>query len=134
MNLIEKLIRIDKETLLKKETKAVKSARLSKIVGEEANIVIKELSGRKLNDISAMMVDKDGNKDFSRLADINLMYCVEGVVEPNLRDTNLMEHFGVKTPKDLAEVLFDAEAGKIAGEIISLSGLSDDAEKDVKNS
>ena len=80
------------------------------------------------------MVDKDGNKDFSRLADINLMYCVEGVVEPNLRDTNLMEHFGVKTPKDLAEVLFDAEAGKIAGEIISLSGLSDDAEKDVKNS
>ncbi len=134
MNLIEKLIRIDKETLLKKETKTVKSARLSKIVGEEANIVIKELSGRKLNDISAMMVDKDGNKDFSRLADINLMYCVEGVVEPNLRDTNLMEHFGVKTPKDLAEVLFDAEAGKIAGEIISLSGLSDDAEKDVKNS
>lgn len=134
MNLIEKLIRIDKETLLKKETKTVKSARLSKIVGEEANIVIKELSGRKLNDISAMMVDKDGNKDFSRLADINLMYCVEGVVEPNLRDTNLMEHFGVKTPKDLAEILFDAEAGKIAGEIISLSGLSDDAEKDVKNS
>ena len=134
MNLIEKLIRIDKETLLKKETKTVKSARLSKIVGEEANIVIKELSGRKLNDISAMMVDKDGNKDFSRMADINLMYCVEGVVEPNLRDTNLMEHFGVKTPKDLAEILFDAEAGKIAGEIISLSGLSDDAEKDVKNS
>lgn len=134
MNLIEKLIRIDKETLLKKETKTVKSSRLSKIVGEEANIVIKELSGRKLNDISAMMVDKDGNKDFSRLADINLMYCVEGVVEPNLRDANLMEHFGVKTPKDLAEVLFDAEAGKIAGEIISLSGLSDDAEKDVKNS
>lgn len=134
MNLIEKLIRIDKETLLKKETKTVKSSRLSKIVGEEANIVIKELSGRKLNDISAMMVDKDGNKDFSRLADINLMYCVEGVVEPNLRDTNLMEHFGVKTPKDLAEILFDAEAGKIAGEIISLSGLSDDAEKDVKNS
>lgn len=134
MNLIEKLIRIDKETLLKKETKTVKSARLSKIVGEEANIVIKELSGRKLNDISTMMVDKDGNKDFSRLADINLMYCVEGVVEPNLRDRNLMEHFGVKTPKDLAEILFDAEAGKIAGEIISLSGLSDDAEKDVKNS
>lgn len=134
MNLIEKLIRIDKETLLKKETKTVKSSRLSRIVGGEANIVVKELSGRKLNDISAMMVDKDGNKDFSKLADVNLMYCVEGVVEPNLRDTNLMEHFGVKTPKDLAEILFDAEAGKIAGEIISLSGLSDDAEKDVKNS
>lgn len=134
MNLIEKLIRIDKETLLKKETKTVKSARLSRIVGGEANVVVKELSGRKLNDISAMIVDKDGNKDFSKLADANLMYCVEGVVEPNLRDAKLMEHFGVKTPKDLAEILFDAEAGKIAGEIISLSGLSDDAEKDVKNS
>lgn len=134
MNLIEKLIRIDKETLLKKETKTVKSSRLSRIVGGEANIVVKELSGRKLNDISAMMVDKDGNKDFSKLADVNLMYCVEGVVEPNLRDANLMGHFGVKTPKDLAEILFDAEAGKIAGEIISLSGLSDGAEEDVKNS
>lgn len=134
MNLIEKLIRIDKETLLKKETKTVKSSRLSRIVGGEANIVVKELSGRKLNDISAMMVDKDGNKDFSKLADVNLMYCVEGVVEPDLRDANLMGHFGVKTPKDLAEILFDAEAGKIAGEIISLSGLSDGAEEDVKNS
>ena len=134
MNLIEKLIRIDKETLLKKETKTVKSARLSKIVGEETNIVVKELSGRKLNDISAMMVDKDGDKDFSKLTDVNLMYCVEGVVEPNLRDTNLMEHFGVKTPKDLAEILFDAEAGKIAGKIISLSGISDVAEEYVKKS
>lgn len=134
MNLIEKLIRIDKETLFKKETKTVKSSRLSRIVGEEANIVIKELSGRKLNDISAMMVDKDGDKDFSKLTDVNLMYCVEGVVEPNLRDAKLMEHFGAKTPKDLAEILFDAEAGKIAGKIISLSGLSDGAEEDVKNS
>lgn len=35
MNLIEKLIRVDKETVEKKETKKIRSARLTKLLGEE---------------------------------------------------------------------------------------------------
>lgn len=134
MNLIEKLIRIDKEKALEKEKKTIKSSRLSKILGEDTKITITELSGKRLNDLSAMMMDKNGNKDYSKMQDVNLMYCVHGIVEPDLRDARLLEHFGAKTPKDLAAILFDAEAGKIAGEIVSLSGLSDGAEEEVKNS
>lgn len=134
MNLIEKLIRIDKEKALEKEKKTIKSYRLSRILGEDANITITELSGKRLNDLSAMMMDKNGNKDYSKMQDVNLMYCVHGIAEPDLRDARLLEHFGAKTPKDLAAILFDAEAGKIAGEIVSLSGLSDGAEEEVKNS
>lgn len=133
MNLIEKLLRIDKEKATEREKKKIYSSHLSRILGERTEITITELSGKRLNDITAMMVDKNGNKDYSKMQDMNLMYCVSGVVEPDLRDQRLMEHFGVRTPKDLASILFDSEAGRIAGEIVSLSGLSDDAEDEVKN-
>lgn len=133
MNLIEKLIRLDKEKVQERDTKKIKSERLSKLLGVETEITIKELSGKKLNDLTQIIITKDGRKDFSRMYDLNLMYCAEGVVEPNLKDGALQEHFGVKTPKDLAALLFDAEAGKIAGEIIALSGMGKDAEEEVKN-
>ena len=45
MNLIEKLIRVDKETVEKKETKKIRSARLTKLLGEETEITIQEVSG-----------------------------------------------------------------------------------------
>ena len=38
MNLVEKLIRIDKEKFQEKETKSIKSRRLSKIMGEDTEI------------------------------------------------------------------------------------------------
>lgn len=134
MNVIEKLIRIDKEKMSEKETKKIKSVRLSKILGEDTEITIRELSGRKINDLSVMAMDKKGNIDQSKLLNVNLMYCVEGIVEPNLKDAALMEHFGAKTPKDLAEILFDVEANKIADKIAGLSGITEDAEDEVKNS
>lgn len=134
MNLIEKLIRTDKDKAYKREEKKIKSARLSRILGEDTEITIRELSGRKINDLSVMAVDKKGNIDQGKLLNVNLMYCVEGIVEPNLKDAALMEHFGAKTPKDLAEILFDVEANKIADKIVGLSGITEDAEDEVKNS
>lgn len=134
MNLIEKLIRTDKDKAYKREEKKIKSARLSRILGEDTEITIRELSGRKINDLSVMAVDKKGNIDQSKLLNVNLMYCVEGIVEPSLKDAALMEHFGAKTPKDLAEILFDVEANKIADKIAGLSGITEDAEVEVKNS
>ncbi len=134
MNLVEQLIRTDKNKFTERQTKKIKSARLSRILGTDAEITIQELSGKRLNDLTGMLVDRNGKKDFSRLYDTNLMYCVYGVIEPSLQDEKLQEHFGAKTPLDLAKILFDSEAGKIADEIVSLSGLSDGAEEEVKNS
>lgn len=134
MNVIEKLIRIDKEKILEKETKKIKSARLSKILGEDTEITIRELGGRILNDIAGIVVNDEGKRDFSKNYDMNLMYCVEGIVEPNLKDPVLMEHFGAKTPKDLAAILFDNEVSRIADEIYELSKMGKNVEKEVKNS
>lgn len=134
MNLIEQLIRIDAEKANEKETKKIKSDRLTKLLGSATEIEIQELNGRKVNNISQMIIDKNGNKDFSKMYDMNLMYCVEGIIEPSLKDAALMEHFHAKTPKDLAAILFSTESGKIANEIARLSGVGADAEEEVKNS
>lgn len=132
MNLIEKLIRVDKETAGKRETKKIKSKRLTKMLGEDTEITIQEISGRKSNDIMQMMFDSKGNKKMSALYDTNLMICVNGIIEPNLKDQTLMEHFGTATPKDLVAILFDSEASSIADSIVDLSGLKT-KEEDVKN-
>lgn len=66
MNLIEKLIRVDKETVEKKETKKIRSARLTKLLGEETEITIQEVSGRKHNDIMQMMFDEKGKRNAGR--------------------------------------------------------------------
>lgn len=87
-----------------------------------------------MNDIYGTIVGKDGKREFSKNYDMNLMFCVNGVIEPNLKDAALMEHFGARTPKDLAEILFDSEVGEIADEIAELSGYSEDSEEEVKNS
>ena len=130
MNLIEKLLSVDKAKVTEKETKKIKSKKLAKLVGEDAEITIRELSGKRYNALQAMLYDKKGNRDMNARYDFNLMCCVYGVVDPCLK---LMEHFGASTPKDLAAILFGMETGSIASEIVKLSGLGDDAEEEVKN-
>ena len=133
MNLIEKLLCVDKTKATEKETKKIKSKRMSKLVGEGAEITIKELSGKRYNSLQAMLYDKKGNRDMSATYDFNLMCCVYGVADPCLTDKNLMDHFGANTPKELAAILFRMESGSIASEIVALSGLGEDAEEEVKN-
>lgn len=133
MNLIEKLIAADSDHLKKKEEKKVYSRKLSSLLGEDTYITIRELSGRKMNDLNQTMINKKGERDMSMLYETNLMYCVEGIVEPSMKDEKLLEHFGAATPKILTEKLFDSEVGKIADEIINLSGMNDEAEKEIKN-
>lgn len=49
MNLIEKLLSVDKAKVTEKETKKIKSKKLAKLVGEDAEITIRELSGKRYN-------------------------------------------------------------------------------------
>lgn len=133
MNLIEKLLSVDKAKVTEKETKKIKSKKLAKLVGEDAEITIRELSGKRYNALQAMLYDKKGNRNMNAIYDFNLMCCVYGVVDPCLTDQKLMKHFGASTPKDLAAILFGMETGSIASEIVKLSGLGDDAEEEVKN-
>lgn len=134
MNLIDKLLCVDKAKIEEKETKKIKSKKLERLVGENVEITIRELSGKRYNSLQAMLYDKNGNRDMTAVYDFNLMCCVYGIVEPDLKNEKLMEHFGASTPKDLAAALFGVESGPIASKIVELSGLGENAEEEVKNS
>lgn len=122
MNLTEKLIKADKTVLKEREKKELYSQRLSKLVGEEAFLTIQQVPGRRLYELVQM-----DNK-----YDANVLLCAEAIIEPSMKDAALMESFGVKTPKDLAEKLFDMETSPIADEIIAMSPLDGVKEKDIK--
>ena len=59
---------------------------------------------------------------------------VEAMAEPNLKDKDLQEHFGVKTPKDLAFKLFQGgDLAAIANAITELSGYGQSSVVEIKN-
>lgn len=133
MSLLDKLIKVDKTTLPMEEKK-VKSERLKKWLGTDTDveITLRQIPARRLNDIIGITLDKNGHRDMSKNYDMNLMICVEGIVDPPVKERELMEHFGASTPKELCEKLFDTEANIIAQEISELSSLKE-KEEDVKN-
>lgn len=133
MSLLDKLIKVDKTTLPMEEKK-VKSERLKKWLGTDADveITLRQIPARRLNDIIGITLDKNGRRDMSKNYDMNLMICVEGIVDPPVKERELMDHFGASTPKELCEKLFDTEANILAQEISELSSLKE-KEEDVKN-
>lgn len=63
------------------------------------------------------------------------MMCVEGIVEPDLRNKDLQAHFDCKSAKDLCEKLFGMEVAEISDAIslLSASDTKEDHEETVKN-
>ena len=55
MNLIDKLLCVDKAKIEEKETKKIKSKKLERLVGENAEITIRELSGKRYNSLQARL-------------------------------------------------------------------------------
>lgn len=136
MNIVDSLLKADAKKASELSEGVFKSKRLAKIIGAEkpVEVKIKELPTRRINDFAAYQTKPNGQTDITKTYDANLMACVEGCIEPDLRNGELQEHFGVKTAKDLAEKLFRAEAVDIAGEIAKLSGFNaENAEEEVKN-
>ena len=138
MNLVDKLLKADTKKADELETDVFKSKRLAKILGmkeETADITIREVKSRRVNDIMAYQVDGKGRMDFSKSFDAKLMMCIEGVVDPDLRNKDLQKHFGVGSAKELAEKIFGIEVTDISDEISRLSGLGDEGnlEEEIKN-
>lgn len=139
MNLVEKLLKADKEKTKELERGTVKSKRLAKILGEEEPVIveIQEIPARTMNDILAQSLNENGKFDFENMLDNNAMTLVEGVISPNLKDDNLIQHFDCATPKDLAIRLFGNEVTSISDAIINISEENEEKkekkEKAIKN-
>lgn len=139
MNLVDELLEADVKKATELETGDVKSKRLAKILEKKdpVTVKIKELKPRRLNDISATQYKNNGDLDLGKTYDAKLLMCIEGCVDPDLMNKDLQAHFGCKSAKELAELLFRSEAGDIADAITGLSGVVADEEKneeEVKNS
>lgn len=136
MNLVEKLIAIDKKEFEKIETKELSSRKLSKLLGEETKVRIQAVDGDLFGALSASGLDESGDVDYGRAFSTNAKVVAAGIVEPNLKDETLLRHLGVATPADAAKKIFKGEINKIAAEITDLSGFKSEekTDKEVKNS
>jgi len=135
MNLVEKLMAVDKKEFDRIETKELKSKALSKLLGEDASVKIQAVDGDLFGALSASGLDEEGEVDYGRAFSTNAKVAAAGIIEPNLKDEALLKHLGVATPADAAKKIFKGEINRIAGEISDLSGFKTEAETDkaVKN-
>ena len=140
MNLVDQLLKADVKKAEELEVKVFGSQKLAKILGTEektVDVTIREVKSRRVNDIIAYQMDRKGRFDYSKSFDAKVMMCVEGVVDPDLRNKNLQEYFGCANAKELTEKLFGNEVSELSDAISELSGVKtdddEDPEEEVKN-
>ena len=134
MNLVEALIKADAKKAEELKTSVFLSKRLGKILGTEpVEVKIKEIPNRRVNDITAYQIDRKGEFDFSKNFDAKLMMIVEGVVEPDLKNKELQEHFGCSKARELAEKLFQSEVTALSDAIADISEVENASEEEIKN-
>lgn len=137
MNLVEKLLKIDKAEFEKIETKEIASKSLAKLFGaeEDVKVKVKVIDGDLFAELSATGLDKNGAAEIGKAFSTNAKIVAAGMVEPDLKDEALLKHLGAPTPAEAAKKIFKGEINKIAVAIAELSGFSDDEEdeKEIKN-
>lgn len=131
MNLVDKLLNVDKEEARKEITGTYDSKRMKRLVGD-GTIEIRALKERTVKRYATMGVDKKGNIEPEGFMDAILMTVVDGCKNPDLKNEELQKHFGAATPKDLAEILFDGELEDISTAIVELMEIEDET-NEVKN-
>lgn len=135
MNLAEKLLKIDKGEFDKEKTVQITSRQLSELLGEPTKITIKALNPQEVLDISTSGLDDEGNPIIKKTLATNAILAAAAVVDPPLKDTDLLKHLGVATPDAAALKLFKGEVNKISIEVNKLAGfdIGDDTDKELKN-
>lgn len=131
MSLTDKLIKVNPEKLNVKQVKHYGSRHLKELMGAEkpVEITFQELTPERLNEL---MDGRELDK-MSENYEICSMICVDSIIDPNVKDPDLAKHFGASTPQKLVKKLFGLECNEIAGEVLKMAGITDDAEEKVKN-
>ena len=139
MSLVEKLMKLDRGKLEEIPQARMKALRLSQVMGEDVYITVQAVPGDKFTELLSLAQNKKtGIADASKARRSQALVCVAGVVEPSLKDHDLMEHFGAATPEDLAKKLFPGgELVDVFNKIGDLSGFSEredvDIDDEIKN-
>lgn len=135
MNLVERLLAVDKKEFDKIERKEIPSRQLSKLVGTKAKVTIQAIPGELYGNLAATGLDDNGEVNYGRVFDTNAKFVAAGVVDPDLKNEELLKYLGVATPADAAKKIFKGEINRISAEITKLSGFGDEEETDeeIKN-
>ena len=134
MTTVELLLAADAEKLTKRPEAKLEVHSLSEKLGVPFIVTVKALGSRKFTELSGYALKDDNTADMSKMADAQALMVGEAMVEPNLKDKDLQEHFGCKTPKDLAFRLFGGgDLASIANFITELSGYGQSSVREIKN-
>lgn len=139
MNVLEKLLKADVAKVTEKPQQKIEIKRLSKVLGSKFEITVQALDADLLAEISESHTEytKTGKVKSTDNFAVGVDMIVNATVEPDLRNKELLKHFGCATPNDLVIKLFLAgEMGKISETISSLCGVEisqNEIDEEVKN-
>lgn len=131
MNLIDKLLQADYNKIKEPKTAEYESERLKTLIGE-GKIKIREVTPRAKCKSRGMLMTDDGKIIPEMQYDANLRLCMDGIIDPPVRDEKLQEHFHASDAMNLVEILFKNEVDEIADEIDKL-GTSKTTKSEIKN-
>ena len=135
MNLVERLLAVDRKEFDRIERKEIPSRQLSKLLGTDAKVTIQAVDGDLFGGLTASGLDESGEVDYGRAFSTNAKITAAGIVDPDLKNEELLKYLGVATPADAAKKVFKGEINKISMEIAKLRGFNDEetTDKEVKN-
>jgi hypothetical protein len=139
MSLLDKLLQADAKKLTEKPKATIEIERLSKLLKTKAEFIVQALDPQRYADIQRNSFDfgKKGNLKELRLFEMKCLTLIDGVVEPSLKNKELLDHFSVATPKELIQKMFlSGEIEDLYNKISELSGYEEDddeTDEEIKN-
>ena len=141
--LLDKMLKTDLEKIKEMPRAEIKIPRLMEKFGEP--IVVQAIGTDRLNEIQEMnnsggKAGKNSTKTRDDLA-ATLEIVADGVVDPNFRDSRLLEKFNTPDPGDIIKaILLPGEIQQISMKILELCGMNeknkpsqDEIDKEIKN-
>lgn len=140
INLVNALLAKDESILKHKETETYEVKSLSKIVGEKFEITLQGLTTKeymRIKDICIVRPKKEA--PYLDETKYNAHLLLSGIVDKELKSTELQKKYGATDPADLMLLLFTvSEIADITSIINKLSGMEDETkakevESEIKN-
>lgn len=141
--LLDKMLKTDLEKIKEMPREKIEIPRLMEKFGEP--IVVQAIGTDRLNEIQEMnnsggKAGKNSTKTMDDLA-ATLEIVADGVVDPNFRDSRLLEKFNTPDPGDIIKaILLPGEIQQISMKILELCGMNeknkptqDEIDKEIKN-
>ena len=134
MTNVDILMGLDTDKLVEVPTRELKISRLSKLAGTDFIVKVKAIPAKRFTELVSGINGDDGNVDTAKAYDANVKLAFTGLVDPSMKDKDLMEKFNCSTPAQLVEKIFQGgEISAIADAIMELSGFGKNTVEGVKN-